>query len=419
MSGPDDLPPPPGGASTAWMIGTTVLLALHAIRRHLLRSFLTVLGIVIGVFAVITMVTLGNGATQSVREQISSLGANTLTVVPGQGFGRGGGGQSPPPFKTADADAIRDQVAGLLNVAPIVTTSVAAVRNASNWSTTATGASDMYLDIESWAVTDGRRFTSAEEDAGKAVCLLGTAVRDKLYQEDNAVGTQLRLGGVTCEVIGVLATRGGGVHQDEDDAVVMPLKAVQRRFIGNQDIRAIIVAADPAYDSADIQNAIAALMRERRNIVGAKQDDFTIFDTRQIAQTLSGTTALLTAIVGAVAAISLLVGGIGIMNIMLVSVTERTREIGIRLAIGAIGREVMLQFLVEAVVLSCIGGLIGLVLALLACPLLARAFGIPFLFDPGVNLLAFSFSAVIGIVFGYFPARRAAALNPIDALRHE
>jgi putative ABC transport system permease protein len=413
-------PPPRMQASTAWLLATTTLLAIRAIRRHILRSFLTVLGIVIGVFAVVTMVTLGNGATKAVRQQISSLGANVLTVLPGQGFGRGGGGETPPPFKPEDVDAIRDQVTGITAVAPQAQASVTAVRNAANWSTTVNGTSNAYLDAESWQVTEGRRFSDIEEEAGKSVCMVGNTVRTNLYPTEPAIGTRLLLGNVSCEVIGLLATRGqGGFGQDADDTVLMPIKAVQRRFTGSRDIRAIIVAADPAFDSADVQQSIAALLRERRSITGTKQDDFTIFDTRQIAQTLSSTTALLTGIVGAVAAISLLVGGIGIMNIMLVSVTERTREIGIRLAIGAIGREVMMQFLVEAVVLSCLGGLIGLVLALIACAGLSAALSLPFLFDPQVNLLAFFFSALIGIVFGYFPARRAAGLNPIDALRHE
>jgi len=414
-----DAPPPPGRASTTRLVGTTVLLALRAIRRHLLRSILTMLGIVIGVFSVVTMVTLGQGATASVRQQISSLGSNLLTVVPGQNVGRGGGAETPQPFKQGDAAAIREQVGGITNVAPMVTTSVTAVHNASNWSTTLTGAGDTYLDIEDWAVADGRRFGDAEEQAGKTVCLLGATVWQNLYQGTPALGTRVRLGNVTCLVVGVLASRGGGVHQDEDDAIVMPIRAVQRRFSGNDDVRAIIVAADPDYDSATVQQSIASLMRERRRISGDKLDDFTVFDNKQIADTLSGITGILTAIVSAIAAISLLVGGIGIMNIMLVSVTERTREIGIRLAIGAVAREVMLQFLVEAVVLSCLGGLIGLVLALFASIGLSAALSVPFIFDPWTNLTAFLFSGLIGVVFGYFPARRAAALNPIDALRYE
>jgi len=410
--------PPAGQASTARLLGTTMMLAFRAIRRHMLRSFLTVLGIVIGVFSVVTMVTLGNGATQSVRQQVSALGANVLTVIPGHG---NNAGQPPPPFKPGDVTAIRQQVAGVTAVAPLVQTSATAIRNAANWSTTVTGTTDAYLDAQDWKVVEGRAFSPAEEQAGKAVCLVGNTVKEKLYQPgEDPVGTRLRVGDVSCTVIAVMAVRGqGGFGQDQDDTVVMPIKTVQRRFTGNQDIHIIIVAADPAYDSQDIQSSIASLLRERRNITPGKVDDFMIFDTRQIANTLSGVTGVLTSIVGAVAAISLLVGGIGIMNIMLVSVTERTREIGIRLAIGAVAREVMLQFLVEAVVLSCLGGLIGLVLALFASAGLAAVFKVPFVFDPFVNLMAFLFSALIGVVFGYFPARRAASLNPIDALRHE
>ena len=420
MTEPTNAPPPPRQASSMRLLGTTALLALRAIRRHLLRSCLTVLGIVIGVFAVVTMVTLGKGATRSVHDQVSSLGANILTVIPGQGNGRGGGGQAPPPFKWEDLRAIQDQVTGVTSVAPQAQASAAAVHNAANWSTTVNGTTNAYFDAENWKVADGRRFTDSEEAAGKSVCLLGATVKTNLYPHEEPVGTRLRLGAIDCQVVGVLDSKGqGGFGQDQDDTVILPIKAVQRRFTGNQDIRAIIVAADPAYDSADVQQSIAALLRERRNIRGGKLDDFMIFDNKQIADTLSGITNVLTAIVSAVAAISLLVGGIGIMNIMLVSVTERTREIGIRLAIGAVAREVMLQFLVEAVVLSCLGGLIGLVLALFASLGLAQVIKVPFVFDPWTNLTAFLFSGLIGIVFGYFPARRAASLNPIDALRHE
>jgi putative ABC transport system permease protein len=420
MSALLDGPDAPGRASSARLLGTTVLLAIRAIRRHLLRSVLTVLGIVIGVFAVVTITALGQGATQSTRDQISGLGANVLTLIPGQGNGRGGGGQAPQPFKTADLDAIRDQIGGVTAVAPMTSSSVTAVRNAANWATTVNGTTDDYFAAQNWKVEDGRAFSPQEEAAGKAVCLLGNTVKTNLYPTGEPVGSVVRLGSVSCEVIGVMATRGqSGFGQDADDTVLMPIKAVQRRFTGNQEIHVVFVAADPAYDSADIQQSIAALMRERRNISGSKLDDFTIFDNRQIAQTLSGITQTLTAIVGAVAAISLVVGGIGIMNIMLVSVTERTREIGIRLAIGAVAREVMLQFLVEAVVLSCLGGLIGIVLALFATIGLAQVLAVPFVFNIGTNLTAFLFSGLIGVVFGYFPARRAASLNPIDALRHE
>jgi putative ABC transport system permease protein len=224
---------------------------------------------------------------------------------------------------------------------------------------------------------------------------------------------------VSCDVIGALSTRGQGGFGDQDDVVVMPIKTVQRRFTGNRDVRLMLVGVDTDYQTSTVQSAITDLLRERRHITGARDDDFNIFDTKQISDTLTGTTTLLTRIVAAVAAISLVVGGIGIMNIMLVSVTERTREIGIRLAIGAVAREVLLQFLVEAVALSCLGGIIGLVIAQGVILALVPLMQVPWTFDPQINIIAFAISAVIGVVFGYFPARRAAALNPIDALRHE
>ena len=402
------------------MLGTTIILALREIRRHLLRSFLTILGIVIGVAAVVTMVTLGNGATAAVKEQISSLGSNLLQVRPGQGFGRGGGGPQPPEFKPEDVEAIRDQIAGVTAVAPQAQSSGLVVRNAANWSTTINGTTSDYFTAQQWKFSAGRGFTPAEEQAGKAVCIIGATVQQNLFRRENPIGERFRIKDLSCTVIGTLVARGqGGFGQDQDDVVLMPIKAVQRRFTGNRDIRLIMVAVDPSYDSASVQSSITDLLRERRRITGGKEDDFNIFDTKQISETLQGTTKILTALLGAVAAVSLLVGGIGIMNIMLVSVTERTREIGIRLAIGAVAREVLLQFLVEAVALACLGGLIGLLLALIATILLAPMMQVPFIFDPQINLLAFFFSAAIGVMFGYFPARRAASLNPIDALRHE
>ena len=402
------------------MLLTTIVLSLREIRRHMLRSFLTVLGVVIGVAAVVTMVTLGSAATKSVQSQIASLGSNLLTVIPGQGFGRGGGGPPPQPFKPEDVDAIRTQIAGVIATAPQVQSSVTAIRNSANWSVTVNGTSDDYLAGQQWSVVDGRAFTSADEEAGRSVCLIGNTIRTNLYRAEEPVGTRIRLGDVSCEVIGLLATRGqGGFGQDYDNTILMPYKAVQRRLTGNRNVQTIMVAVDPRYDSKAIQDAIRALLRERRKLDADKDDDFNIFDTKQLSDTLSGATNTLTGIVTAVAAISLLVGGIGIMNIMLVSVTERTREIGIRLAIGAIAREVLLQFLVEAIVLASLGGLIGLLLALLACMSLSLALHLPFLWLPRINLVAFAISALIGVVFGFFPARRAAALNPIDALRHE
>jgi putative ABC transport system permease protein len=402
------------------MFGTTFVLAVRSIMRHKLRSILTALGIIIGVAAVVTMVTLGKATTAAVQKQISSLGTNILQVRPGQGFGRGGGGPRPPDFKSADVDAIRDQVAGVTAVAPQAQTTATVIYNGANWSTTINGTTNAFFSVQPWPLVEGRYWNRAEEQAGKGVCIIGNTIRTNLFRGGAAVGDRLRVNGISCDVIGILSTRGqAGFGGDQDDVVIMPIKQVQRRFTGNPDVRLMLVGTDPAYDSAQIQSSITDLLRERRNITGGKDDDFNIFDTAQISATLTGTTTLLTQIVAAVAGISLVVGGIGIMNIMLVSVTERTREIGIRLAIGAVASEVLMQFLVEAVVLSMLGGLIGLLLAQVAVAAMSALGGLPFLFDIQINVIAFLISAVIGIVFGYFPARRAASLNPIDALRHE
>jgi putative ABC transport system permease protein len=403
------------------MLGTTILLAFREIRRHLLRSFLTVLGVVIGVFSVITMVTLGNGATASVRQSISALGSDILQVRPGQSFGPGGGGApAAPPFKLDDLAAIRTQIAGVVAVAGQAQVAATAVRNAQNWSTSVTGTSNDYFAAQKLAFSAGRRFTPAEERSGRSVCVIGSTIARNLFQGVDPLGQTMRVRAISCEVVGVLAERGqSGFAGDQDDTVIMPIKTVQRRMTGNQNVRAIIVGVDPAYDSSAIKASLVALMRERRRLAATEADDFSVLDSRQISDTIASTVGLLTVLVGAVAGISLLVGGIGIMNIMLVSVTERTREIGVRLAIGALGHEVLLQFLVEAVVLSCLGGLIGIALALVTCLIVAPLMGLPFLFDPSINVLSFAFSALIGVVFGYFPARRAAALNPIEALRYD
>ena len=402
------------------MLGTTFILAFRSIRRHVMRSFLTTLGIIIGVAAVVTMVTLGQATTLAVQKQIASLGNNILQVRPGQGFGRGGGGPQPPNFLPEDLAAIRDQIAGITAVAPQAGSSATAVYEGSNWTTTVNGTTADYFQIQPWPLTQGRSFEPAEEVAGKAVCIIGNTVRKNLFSRSSPVGERMRLNGISCQVIGVLSTRGqAGFGGDQDDVVIMPIKTVQRRLTGNRDIRLMLVGVDQKYDSAAVQASITSLLRERRQITGAKQDDFNIFDTAQISATLTGTTTLLTSIVTAVAAISLVVGGIGIMNIMLVSVTERTREIGIRLAIGALAHEVLTQFLVEAIVLSCLGGVIGIALAQALILIITPLMKVPWLFVPGINVIAFGIAAAIGVVFGYFPARRAAGLNPIDALRYE
>ena len=402
------------------MFGTTLSLALRSIARHKLRSFLTTLGIIIGVAAVVTMVTLGKATTAAVQKSISSLGTNILQVRPGQGFGRGGGGPRPPDFKPEDVTAVANQVAGVTAVAPQASATATAIYEGANWSTTINGTTNAIFQVQPWPLASGRYWISAEESAGAAVCIIGNTVAKNLFPSGDPVGHRFRIGSISCDVIGVLTTRGqAGFGGDQDDTVVMPIKAVQRRFTGNRDIRLMLVGVDERFSTSTVQAAITDLLRERRTITNGKADDFNIFDTKQISDTLTGTTTLLTGIVAAVAGISLVVGGIGIMNIMLVSVTERTREIGIRLAIGAVAREVLLQFLVEAIALSCLGGLIGLVIAQAAIAIISPLIKVTWMFDLQINLVAFAISAVIGVVFGYFPARRAAAMNPIDALRHE
>ena len=400
------------------MLWNTLLLALRAIRRNLMRSFLTILGIVIGVAAVITMVTLGNGATQSVSDQISSMGSNLLLLRPGQRYGPGSEGA--PNFKAADVDAIRNQISSAAAVAPVSSKTVTAVYQARNWSTVVTGSNNDYFRAGNWQLAAGRTFSDAEERAGKAVCVIGETVRANLFGQQNPVGSEIRIKQFACEVIGLLKSKGqSAMGSDQDDTVIMPLRTVQRRLTGSQDITRLTVSVREGVSIDTVKDQLTLLLRERRNITENEEDDFRVLDTRQIAEALTSTTKILTMLLGAVAAVSLLVGGIGIMNIMLVSVTERTREIGIRLAIGALEREVLLQFLIEAVVLSSLGGLIGIALATGASIALANVMQIPYLFDPAINVLSFLFSAAIGVIFGYLPARRAARLDPIDALRHE
>lgn len=402
------------------MFWSSILLALRAIRRNLLRSFLTILGIVIGVSAVITMVTLGNGATRAVSDQIASLGSNLVIVRPGKRLGPGRDEAGAPNFKAGDAEAIAAQIAALNAVAPVASKSVTVVYTARNWSTTITGSTNAYFTVGNWRFAEGRFFTETEQRAGKAVCVIGATVRKELFGEQAPLGDQLRIKNFSCEVIGLLQAKGQStMGADQDDMIVMPLRTLQRRLTGNQDVNTLMVSVQDGGNTDQVMADLRLLMRERRKIAASEDDNFSILDTRQIAETLTGTTKVLTMLLGAVAAVSLLVGGIGIMNIMLVSVTERTREIGIRLAIGALEREVLLQFLIEAVALSSLGGVIGITLATLASVGLSKIMQVPYTFDLSVNLLSFLFSAVIGVVFGYFPARRAARLDPIDALRHE
>ncbi|MDR3368295.1 ABC transporter permease [Rhodoferax sp.] len=402
------------------MLLSTLLLALRSIRRNLLRSFLTILGIVIGVSAVITMVTVGNGATLAVQNQIAGLGTNLLQIRPGQRMGPPSGGGGAPSFKEADADAITSQVGGLLAVAPEARASASIVADGRNWSSSVIGSTNNWLITGNWKVADGRTFTEEEQRGGAAVCLIGETVRRELLGSSSALGVTIRVKQIACEVIGVLGSKGQGAFgNDQDDVVLVPLHTLQRRITGNTRVNTLLVSMQDGTDPDRVKAALTQLLRERRKLAEADEDNFNVLDTKQLGETFASTTKVMTMLLGAVAAVSLLVGGIGIMNIMLVSVTERTREIGLRLAIGALEREVLMQFLIEAVVLSALGGVIGIVLAFGASIGVSALMSVPFVFNLNVNLLSFLFSAGIGVVFGYFPARRAAQLDPIEALRHE
>ncbi|MBI5505404.1 MAG: ABC transporter permease [Deltaproteobacteria bacterium] len=398
----------------------TLALAIREIRRRVLRSFLTVLGVVIGVAAVIIMVTVGRGATARITADISSLGSNLLVVIAGQHRGPGGSSAAPRAFDLRDVAAIADQVASIRAVAPTASRQATVVYGNQNRATSVVGTTDLYLTTRAWGLGTGRNFAEAELRAGKAVCLLGETVRGTLFGRMDPLGQRIRVGKISCQVIGVLAAKGqSSMGNDQDDTLLMPLRTFHRRIAGNQDVGAVMVSAAAQSDTEKARADIQTLLRERRHIAAGNDDDFTVLDMKEIAATLTGTTRVLTMLLGAVAAVSLLVGGIGIMNIMLVSVTERTREIGTRLAIGALESEVLRQFLVEAVVLSSLGGLVGVAVALAATAAITRTMNIPFLFDPGIIALAFAFSGAIGVIFGYVPARRAARLDPIEALRHE
>jgi putative ABC transport system permease protein len=396
------------------------IIALREIRRNLTRAFLTVVGIVIGVAAVITMVTLGRGATAVVKAQISSMGSNLMILRPGQGWSSHG----VPQFSKTDAEAILDQVPGVRAVAPMVSTSAPAVYLENVRNSDIQGTSPNYFEIANWKIGYGRFFTDEEYVDGASVCVIGETIRKELFGPGiDPCGFKLRLKNMSVLVVGVTAPKGqGGFGDDLDDNIITPLTTLQRRQTGRstkQSINQIMISGEDGYPTANIVADVSSLMRERRSLTKNEENNFSVFDSLQLADAISSSTKVMTSLLGAVAGVSLLVGGIGIMNIMLVSVTERTREIGIRLAIGARAREVLLQFLVEAVTLSCVGGVSGIILAYGLCVTLAEVVGAPFLFDAKINVVAFVFSAAIGIIFGFMPARRAAALDPIEALRHE
>lgn len=404
------------------IVWNAFLIALREIRRNLTRAFLTVLGVIIGVAAVITMVTLGEATTVAVKNRISALGSNLLILRPGVGFGPRASSAGVPNFTEEDADALLREIPGLEAVAPVSSTSLATIYMQNARRTSIVGTTPAYFDINKWSLADGRQFTDSDLRTGRAVAVIGNTVRRVFFGNDNPIGAKIRIGRASVEVMGVLASKGQAGAGDQDDTIIVPLSTLQRRLIGktsSRDISQIAISSADGVNSNQLIDEINELMRRRRNLQSNEDDDFSVFDTRQIAETLSSSTQMMTSLLTAVAGVSLLVGGIGIMNIMLVSVTERTREIGIRLAIGARGTELLLQFLVEAVTLSLVGGIIGMGLAVALCYGLSEMIEVPFVFNLKINLIAFLFAAAVGITFGFMPARRAALLDPIVALRHE
>ena len=402
------------------MIWNAFLLAIRQIWRNPLRSLLTVLGVVIGVAAVITMVTIGNGASTAIKTEIESFGNNQLMLRPGMRLGPGQK-VGAPNFRLDDVTALRTQLAGIEAVAPQVSKSMTVVANGRNWQTSVVGTNTDYFTIDNRTFEDGRNFEEAEERAGSAVCVIGSTVANELFgTTQNVVGRQIRTGGFSCRVIGLLKTKGtAAMGGDQDDLLVMPLKSVQRRILGDNRVSALLIRINADSDRERLKTAVKDLMRERRSLSSGDDDNFQIMDTAEIAAKVASTTQIMTTLLAAVAGVSLLVGGIGIMNIMLVSVTERTREIGIRKALGARTRDVLIQFLTESAILSALGGIIGVLLAVSLVTAGGAVLGLPVVIKPGIIILAVSFSAVVGIFFGIYPASKAAKADPIDALRYE
>ncbi|MFC2968594.1 ABC transporter permease [Acidimangrovimonas pyrenivorans] len=400
------------------MLWESVRLALLAIRRNALRSFLTVLGVVIGVAAVIAMVTVGQGSSEQVSANVESLGSNVLILRPGRRMMGPGTRESAPAFDLRDVEALRE-LAAVDTAAPVSSSAQTVVFGNTNVSTTVIGTDDAYLTVSNHPVVRGRAFTDTEERAGSAVCIIGETVRQALFGNTDPTGEVIRLKTISCRVVGLLKAKGASSFgRDQDDTILVPIRMLQRRITGNRDVSSISLALRSGVSSERGIRDIEALMRERRKIAIGEEDNFSVTDMKEISSMLTGINDVLTGLLSSVAAVSLLVGGIGIMNIMLVSVTERTREIGIRLAVGAQARQVLTQFLVEAVVLSVLGGVIGILLGLGLAAVASQVMSIPFAPDPLVVLMAFAFSAVVGVIFGYFPARAAARLDPIEALRH-
>jgi putative ABC transport system permease protein len=406
-----------------------IRVALRALRRNKLRSVLTSLGIIIGVAAVIAMVGVGQGAKAQVEAQIASLGRNVILVFSGNFNSRGvsSGWGSVGTLSVSDADAIRLELQDVVAVSPEVRRNFQVIAGNQNWFPTIVGGSESYFQIRQWEVSNGGVFTEQDVRGETKVCVLGKTVAEQLFGDDDVVGKIVRISNVPFTVLGVLTPKGLSVMgNDQDDVIIMPYTSAMKRLMGVTMLRSMLVQTDEADDLANVQLQINDLLRQRHRIAPGKDDDFTVRTQEEIAQMATATSRVMSMLLVAIASISLLVGGIGIMNIMLVSVTERTREIGIRMAVGARPRDILLQFLIEAVTLSSLGGLLGISLGVGVCkllPTLPKIFpgfpNTPTLVSTVSIVVAFVFSASIGIFFGFYPARRAAQLDPIEALRYE
>ena len=402
------------------MLFETIRLALRSVRRNALRSFLTLLGIVIGVAAVIAMITIGSGTTEKVKQDISKLGSNLLTVQARRPMRGGDTNFTPRPLGQEDLDGLTGELQDVRAISAAAQRTVRVVYGADNLSVQVTGTDTEYFVARDWDVVLGRPFTESEVRGGANVCIVGQTVRSSFFGAGDPAEAAIRVGRMSCRVIGVLDAKGtSGFGMDQDNVVLMPLSTFQRRIAGNRDISQIYVAVVEGVSTTEVLGQVEGILRDTRRIAPDQEANFDVRDMTQIADAMASTTTVMTGMLGALAGVSLLVGGIGIMNIMLVSVTERTREIGIRLAIGAHERDILVQFLVEATVLSLLGGLIGIAICLSLAGLATMTLAIPFTPSLSVIALAVGFSALIGVVFGFFPALRGARLDPIDALRHE
>ncbi|HTH46583.1 MAG TPA: ABC transporter permease [Candidatus Limnocylindria bacterium] len=398
-------------------------IAVRAMRRNLLRSFLTMLGIIVGISAVIVGVSMGTGAKAEVDKRIASMGQNLLTVMSGnisRGGVRGGFGMAPN-LTQADYEAIRKEISGITAVSPEARASTQIAAGNQNSFVQVSGVSSEYLTARSWGLRSGANFTETDVRNASKVCLIGATTAKTLFGEDvDPVGQVIRIKSSPFTIVGWLEAKGSGSFgQDQDDILLAPFTSVMKRLSGDTKFRSFSVQAESPEAVVDVQNQVTELLRQRHQIADGKDDDFMVRTQQETSDFFNANNKIMTILIGFFAGISLVVGGIGIMNIMLVSVTERTREIGIRLAVGARGRDVLRQFLTEAVLLSVVGGALGILTGYWLAPLLTKFAGFPTLISNASVIIAFAVSAFIGIVFGFFPALKAARLDPIDALRYE